>query len=90
MEDRPGCYGNLMAAATTLVQISGGDSPVRPSATPWANKPLWPTSFKEPFVTTTLALKLFLEDEPAHLSILWSVFSPTHAVQGKILGELSQ
>jgi hypothetical protein len=90
MEDRPGCYGNLMAADTTLVQISRGYSPVRSSATLRANKALWPTSFKEPFVTTTLALKLFLEDEPAHLSILWSVFSSAHAVQGKILGELSQ
>ena len=79
MKDRPGCKGNLMAATTTLVQISGGDPPVRSSATLWANKPLRPTGFKEPFVTTTLALKLFLEDEPAHLSILWSVFSSTHA-----------
>jgi hypothetical protein len=90
MEYRPRCYGNLMAAATTLVQISGGDPPVRSSATLWANKPLRPTGFKEPFVTTTLALKLFLEDEPAHLSILWSVFSSIHPVQDKILGELSQ
>jgi hypothetical protein len=80
MEDRPGGYGNLMAAATALVQISGGDSPVGFSATLRANKPLRPTSFKEPFVTTMLALKLFLEDEPAHLSILWSVFSSTHAI----------
>ena len=89
MEDRPGCYGNLMAATTTLVQISGGNPPVRSSTALWANKPLRPTGLKEPFVTCTLALKLFLEDEPAHLSILWSVFSSTHAVQGKILGELS-
>jgi hypothetical protein len=90
MEDRPGSYGDLMAAATTFIQISGGDPPVGSSATLWANKPLRPTGFKEPFVTTTLALKLFLEDEPAHLSIVWSIFSSTHAVQGKILGELSQ
>jgi len=80
MKDRPGCKGDLMAATTTLVQISGGDSPVPSSTTFWANKTLRPTSFKEPFVTTTLALKLFLEDEPAHLCVVWFFFRPTHAI----------
>jgi hypothetical protein len=90
MEDGPSCYRNLMATATTLVQISGRDRPVRSSATLWANKPLRPTGLKEPLVTAPLGLKLFLKDEPAHLPILWPVFNSTHAVQGKILGELSQ
>ena len=80
MEDCPGCKRNLMAAATTFVQISGRDSPVRSSATFWTNKPIRPASFKKPFVTTTLGLKFFLEDEPAHLSVVWLVFSSTHDI----------
>ena len=80
MEDRTGCKGNLMPAATTFVEISRRDLPVCSSATFWTNKPIRPTSFKKPFRTTTLGLKFFLEDEPAHLSVVWFVFSSSHDI----------
>lgn len=90
MENRSGCKRYLMAAVTTFIQISSSNSPIFFSATFGTDKSIWPTSVKKPFVTTIFIFKFFMEDEPAHFSVIWSVLSFTHGDYDKKLGELSQ
>jgi len=78
MENRSGRKRDLMAAETTFIQISSSNSPVFFSTAFGTDKSIWPTSVKKPFATTIFILKFFMEDEPAHFSVIWSVFSSTH------------
>ena len=89
MENRSACKRDLMAAVTTFIQISS-NSPIFFSTTFGTDKSIWPASVKKPFVTTIFILKFFMEDEPAHFSVIWSVLSFTHGDYDKKLGELSQ
>ena len=90
MKNRPSCKGNLMAAATTFVQISGRDSPVCFPSTFGTHKAIRPPSVKKPFVAAFLSLKFVVEGDPAHFAIIWFAFDSTHNLEDKTVGELSQ
>ena len=67
-----------MTEDDAFVQFSSRNSPILFSTSFGVDKPIMPTSDKEPFVTVILILELSFENEPTHLFVIWLVLSLSH------------